>query len=407
MVHRYPFSQLPSSVNFDDLLLETITARLLRLLGHGNSTKTGIVTLLLDQKFLVNILETLDLPPLFISWITICFSSPHYSVSLNGELVGFFPGKKGLRQGDPISSSLFVLAMDVLSKLLDLGVAQNRFSPLPLAVDPLVTHLSFADDLLVFFDGKEESLDGILNILKEFEIASGLALSLRKACLFLDGDNGQASEVLARRFGLINGAFPVRYLGVPLMPHKLRPQDYQPLIDKVKSRIGSWTVRRLCFAGRLQLIHSVLYGTVSFWSSIFPLPKTCLETIEKILNAFLWSGAPNSAKGAKVSWETVCLPKSAGGLGLRRLADLNQVFGLKLIWELVVEKVDETKESCKTISPLKSRVRENCLFLARQLDFPRTSYRDYGCKWSESFWYLSKCNSESSCEEWILVVAPR
>ncbi|CAA7014051.1 unnamed protein product [Microthlaspi erraticum] len=50
MVHRYPFSQLPSSVNFDDLLLETITARLLRLWGHGNSTETGIVTLLLDQK---------------------------------------------------------------------------------------------------------------------------------------------------------------------------------------------------------------------------------------------------------------------------------------------------------------------------------------------------------------------
>lgn len=45
--------------------------------------------------------------------------TPYYSVCLNGELVGFFPGKKGLRQGDSLSSSLFVLVMDILSKKLD------------------------------------------------------------------------------------------------------------------------------------------------------------------------------------------------------------------------------------------------------------------------------------------------
>ncbi|CAA7058012.1 unnamed protein product [Microthlaspi erraticum] len=125
--------------------------------------------------FVLNILEALQLPQLFISWIRSCITSPHYPVALNGELVGFFPGKKGLRQGDPISSSLFVLAMDVLSKALDSGAAQGRFRVHPLCSVPLVTHLSFADDLLVFFDGKEESLEGILEILKDFQKVSGLA----------------------------------------------------------------------------------------------------------------------------------------------------------------------------------------------------------------------------------------
>lgn len=117
-----------------------------------------------DWSFVLNnILEAIQLPPLFISWIRTCISSPHYSVSLNGELdVGFFPGKKGLRQGDPLSSSLFVLAMDVLSENLDIGARLNRFGTHPLCSSPLVTHLSFAHDLLVFFDGKEDSLSGIL-----------------------------------------------------------------------------------------------------------------------------------------------------------------------------------------------------------------------------------------------------
>lgn len=103
-----------------------------------------------NWKFLLNILKAFQLPERFIEWIRICISSPYYSIAFNGELVGFFLGRKGLRQGDPISSSLFVLAMDILSKKLDLGVSRNVFSAHPLCRDPLITHLSFADDILVF-----------------------------------------------------------------------------------------------------------------------------------------------------------------------------------------------------------------------------------------------------------------
>lgn len=64
----------------------------------------------------------------------------------------------------------------------------------------------------------------------------------------------------------------------------------------------------------------------------------CMEEIEKIFNVFLCTGEPNSARGSKVSRETVCLPKNAGGLGLWRIKDLNRVFGLKFIWLLFAEQ---------------------------------------------------------------------
>ncbi|KAG7574650.1 Reverse transcriptase domain [Arabidopsis suecica] len=222
--------------------------------------------------------------------------------------------------------------MDVLSKKLDKGVVTQRFGLHPHCIAPMITHLSFADDILIFFDGGEDSLNGILSILDDFRIASGLGINLNKTTLFLDGGDIQGVQLLASRMGISHGALPVRYLGVPLTACKMKRQDYQPLLDRILGRFNGWTVKHLSFAGRLQLIQSVIYSTITFWASIFILSNQCLDEIERLCSAFLWKGAPNSARGAKVSWDSVCTPKQCGGLGLKRLSLWNQVLGLKLIW---------------------------------------------------------------------------
>ncbi|KAL1223800.1 putative ribonuclease H protein [Cardamine amara subsp. amara] len=186
--------------------------------------------------------------------------------------------------------------------------------------------------MLIFFDGSDHSLRGILSVLDDFFRMSGLGINLLKSTLFLDGNDPVILHDMATRFGLSEGSFPVKYLGVPLLPNKMRAQDFQPLIDRLNSRFTSWTNRHLSFAGRLQLIQSVIYSVINFWASIFMLPNSCLLNIEKLCNAFLWSGSTLSAKNAKISWDSVCTPKSSGGLSLRRLAKWNNVLGLKLIW---------------------------------------------------------------------------
>ena len=52
----------------------------------------------------------------------------------------------------------------------------------------------------------------------------------------------------------------MKYLGVPLISTRLSHCDCQPLVDKLLARIQEWTSRSLSFAGRLQLLTSVLYN---------------------------------------------------------------------------------------------------------------------------------------------------
>lgn len=73
------------------------------------------------------------------------------------------------------------------------------------------------------------------------------------------------------------GSMPIRYLGLPLMYRKLRLSDYRPLIERIASNFNYWSARALSFAGRRQLLSSVIYDSINFWTTAFILPKNCIK----------------------------------------------------------------------------------------------------------------------------------
>ncbi|KAG7585320.1 Reverse transcriptase domain [Arabidopsis thaliana x Arabidopsis arenosa] len=287
-----------------------------------------------EWSFISAVLRTWGLPDQFVNWVTVCLSTASFSVAVNGELAGFFPSSRGLRQGCSLSPYLYVIVNNVLSLLLNRAAQQSRIGYHPRCKDMGLTHLSFADDILVFTDGSASSLQGIMTVLEDFGRISGLFINTSKSSIFTAGRNTLGIQEEAERLGIPKESLPIRYLGLPLTTKTMTRQDYEPLVDRIRSRFLCWSSKRLSFAGRLQLIQSVITSVINFWCSIFRLPKGCFDVIGSMCNAFLWSGSPTDHSKTKVAWEDVCKPKEEGGLGIRRLRDSSRVFALSLIWRL-------------------------------------------------------------------------
>lgn len=109
---------------------------------------------------------------------------------------------------------------------------------------------------------------------------------------------------------------------------------FEPLLQQIKAKFSSWSVKYLSFVGRLLLTKIVIAGIITFWCSSFILPKACIETINSMCSTFLRKGDVESKNSARVAWDVVVLPKDQRGLGIKDLHTWNKACCLRLIWLL-------------------------------------------------------------------------
>ena len=107
-----------------------------------------------------------------------CVTTTSYSISINGSLHGFFKGQQGIRRGDPISPFLLVLCLEYLLRSLKQLKEKRDFNSHPKCQGLNITHLAFADDLILVSRGDVISVQILLNKLVNFRDCSWLNISL-------------------------------------------------------------------------------------------------------------------------------------------------------------------------------------------------------------------------------------
>ncbi|GJY41345.1 RNA-directed DNA polymerase, eukaryota, reverse transcriptase zinc-binding domain protein [Tanacetum coccineum] len=212
-----------------------------------------------NESFLETILTYFGLPGKMIQWIMMCVKTTSFTINVNGELCGFFKGERGLRQGDPMSSYLFTLVMECFTLMMEKNVQRNPNFQFHFGCKGMkLTHVCFADDLLVLCHGDVESVTVVRDTIDEFSKCSGLLPNFYKSTIFFRSVKDEIQKEILEILPFEKGKLPMKYLGVHLTTKRLGIKNCKCLVDKVRSSIFNWKNKCLSYAGRLQLIASIL-----------------------------------------------------------------------------------------------------------------------------------------------------
>lgn len=75
-------------------------------------------------------------------------------------------------------------------------------------------------------------------ILRCFEIISGLKINFHKSVLRGIGIDGDLAQNFASKFNYQCQKLPMKYLGMPLGANTRRRKYWQPVVDKIKSKLA-------------------------------------------------------------------------------------------------------------------------------------------------------------------------
>ena len=165
-----------------------------------------------------------------------CINSVVFSISFNDDIYGFFKGGRGLRQVDPISSLIFVLVMEYLTRLIRINSRNSKFRFHPMCKELKLTNIHFADDLFLFCKGNVESINCLMNAFKEFSDATGLSANMHKSNVYFGGVSENTGRDILAITSFQYGSFPMKYFGVPLPPTRWNASVCNSHIDKINCK---------------------------------------------------------------------------------------------------------------------------------------------------------------------------
>ncbi|KAI3472963.1 hypothetical protein Pfo_029210 [Paulownia fortunei] len=271
--------------------------------------------------FLYKILHKMGFPDFWIKLIQHCIENCWFSVLINGSTAGFFQSSRGLRQGDPLSPSLFIITSDFLSRSLDKMFQQHTDMHYFSNGGLRISHLSYADDIIIFTNSSVKGLRRLMKFLQHYNKVSGQNINTSKSSFTV---SKRCSNLIIQRLQFITGFslkhLPITYLGTPFTR------------ATKKRRLQGWEKMTLSHGGRLALIKSTLTTIPIYLMQVLQPPKTVIHSIEQIMARFFWGSYGAQRRMHWASWDNICNPYEEGGLGIRKMADLIKTFSYKMWW---------------------------------------------------------------------------
>ncbi|KAM0832352.1 hypothetical protein ACQ4PT_064959 [Festuca glaucescens] len=187
------------------------------------------------------------------------------------------------------AQSAFIKGRSIQDNFLLVQGQDGVLSRLPGQANGVRTSM-YADDAVFFIRPVKEEFEAIRQILQRFGDVTGLCVNFAKTSVIPIRCEAFDVPDIVSPLGAWIAALPCKFLGLPLSLRKLRKVDFQPLLDRIASRLACWKAKLLSAAGRLVLLNAVLSALSVYWISVHAMPAWVQKEIDRIRRAWLWRG---------------------------------------------------------------------------------------------------------------------
>ena len=249
--------------------------------------------------------------------------------------MGYFPGplmlERGVRQGDPMSAYLSVVATEILT----ISLRSNEHVEGIKIDNDEIKILLYADDMTATL-ANISSVETFMQILNDFERCSGLKMNISKTkAMWI----GAWKNSLEKPLGL-EWCTGVKTLGIYFScdQGQIIKHNFDERLSDIQKSINLWSFRGLSLFGKVTIIKSFLIPKLLYVSTIIETPQEIIKQMERMIYIFLWKGPD------KVTRLSVINSLKNGGLNLTDLA--TQIKALRLSW--IPRVLDERVGPCKS-----------------------------------------------------------
>ena len=254
---------------------------------------------------------------------------------------GFFSGviriEKGVRQGSPNSSFLFLLCAELLAIQLrkDPNIKGTQIGGIANLLN------QYADDMDIMTLAKQQGIKRIFDTLEYFYKNTGFKVNYDKTCVYRMGSlkDGSAKFYTEKQITWTNQ--PVNILGITVHHSgNVMELNYGPIIKKAEGILNAWKKRSLSLEGKIMVINTLVASLFVYPMMVLPtITMTYIRKMESMIRDYLWDG-----RKAKIALSILQKPKECGGLKLVDFKAKDQA--LKMSWIKIVSSDTSMARIC-------------------------------------------------------------